>query len=117
MNKHKKDLKLKPLEAHMASLCVAMVSGGFGGLLAKLAVLSYNTIHYLNIELGSGTALLNINLIFGLILSMVLGFGSSWVVCEYAFPSAHKWYGHSSLYHRVYDVVGIVGGVLVYWLI
>ncbi len=86
-------------EAHFASLCVAIVSGSLGGLLAIwLDSKDQNLAH--------------------LIVAGILAFSISWLVCKFLFPSAHKWYGAKSLYHRVYDLVAIGSGVLVcYFLI
>ncbi len=102
----KKNLILKNSEAHLASLCVAIVSGGIGGLLAKWSVYWYSRIADLSLSLG-----------FGLSVAALLGFCTSWLVCEYLFPSAHKWYGHSSWYHRAYDSVGVISGVLIYYFV
>ena len=89
----KRQLKLKDYEAHIASMCVAIISGSIGGALA-LPVPEY----------GYGIA-------------GILGYAVAWLVCKFAFPSAHKWYGHDSWSHRIYDIVGFFSGVLVYWLI
>ena len=104
-NKHtKEDLTLKPYEAHLASLCVAIVSGGIGGVLVKWIIYFYSTALHLDINL------------LGFIPAAVFSFSVAWLVCDYLFPSAHKWYGHDTLHHRIYDFTGTVSGVLIYWV-
>ena len=97
----KKQLTLKDYEAHIASMCVAIVSGGIGGGLTSLI---YNQLF-----------------IFGLTAPIAApaigGYAVAWLVCKFLFPSAHKWYGHGSWSHRIYDLVGIVSGVRIYWLV
>ena len=104
----KRNLILSNSEAHIASLCVAIVSGATGGSLAKLELYWYS--HWY-------TADLTIPIWYGLIVAGILGFALSWVVCQFLFPSAHKWYDHSSWYHRAYDTVGVISGVLIYCLL
>lgn len=105
----KNNLTLTSLEAHLASICVAIVSGGIGGVLAKIIFTiicsSYND--------------LSVSFVYwhGLSYAGVLGFCVSWIVCDCLFKSAHDWYGAKSWYHRVYDLVGIVSGIGVYCVI
>ena len=103
----KKQLTLKDYEAHIASMCVAIVSGGIGGGIAKFTMFM-NGIFYPHISWYPAC---------GFVLAAFLGFMIAWLVCEHLFPSAHEWYGHGSLSHRIYDLVGIVSGVGIYWLV
>ena len=98
----KKQLTLKDYEAHIASMCVAIVSGGIGGLIVS-------GLTVIGLHLNSG--------FLGFLGAAIWGWWASWLVCKYLFPSAHHWYGHGSWSHRIYDLVGIAGGVLVYWLL
>ncbi len=102
----KRNLILSNSEAHLASLCVAIVSGTIGGSLAKSGIYWYS--HWY-------TADLTIPIYWGLIFAGILGFAISWVVCQFLFPSAHKWYNPKSWYHRAYDTVGVISGVLIYY--
>ncbi len=103
----KKQLTLKDYEAHIASMCVAIVSGGIGGalyLLTKKGVCLANFMscgHHPIYPIGAA----------------FISWYAAWLVCRNAFPSAHHWYGHGSWSHRIYDTVGIASGVLVYWLL
>lgn len=47
----------------------------------------------------------------------LLSFASSWWVCENLFPSAHQYYGHDSIWHRLYDLNSIGSGLLMYYLV
>ena len=46
-----------------------------------------------------------------------LSFASSWWVCENIFPEAHEYYGHGSIWHRLYDLNSISAGLLMYYLV
>lgn len=92
---------LKPSEAHLASLCVAIVCGIVGGMLATWTMFWNSRIADLSIPLG-----------YGLVLTAILSFCVSWIVCKYLFKSAHNWYGAKSWYHRIYDGVAIVSGMI-----
>lgn len=98
----KKQLTLKDYEAHIASMCVAIVSGGIGGGLALALDLLFHgpAIHFVDY-----------------LYAAFAGYGIAWLVCTFLFPSAHKWYGHGSWSHRIYDLVGIISGVGIYWLV
>ena len=84
-------LTLENYEAHHSSICVAIVYGCLGGLLAKLIPLAHSWIFAIG---------------FGYIIT--------WIICKYAFPSVHEWYGYNSFYHRIYDFVGVWSALLIY---
>ena len=111
MKNNKKNLTITSSEAHLASLCVAIVSGGIGGILAimcsivRIKIYTSISLEYL------------LNNVDTIILAGILGFCVSWIVCKYLFKSAHRWYGSKSWYHRVYDLVGVVSGTGVYWIL
>lgn len=46
-----------------------------------------------------------------------LSFASSWWVCENIFPEAHEYYGHGSIWHRLYDLNSVGAGLLMYYLV
>jgi hypothetical protein len=95
----KDKLTLKPYEAHFAALCVAIISGASGSCMV-IVLTQYNAMQ----------------LIYGLILVCIVGFCVSWIVCKYLFPSAHKWYGHLTFLHRIYDIVSITSAALLYYI-
>ena len=103
----KKKLTLKDYEAHIASMCVAIISGGIGG-----TIISKGVQFLINLFIAG-----NPGDIGELILAGGWGWWLSWLVCKHLFPSAHEWYGHGSWSHRIYDLVGIVSGVGIYWLV
>jgi len=86
-------------EAHLASLCVAIVFGlvgaGLSLLLFKFIVLSNTTLY---------------------LISAVLGFSVPWLVCQYYFTSAHHWYRAKSIAHRIYDLVGLLVAIGIVYL-
>ncbi len=97
---HSETVNLKASEAHLASLCVAIVfgllGGGLGLLVLKFVVISTTVIY---------------------LISAALGFLVPWIVCNNYFPTAHHWYGANSIAHRIYDLVGIVAAVVLVYLV
>jgi len=106
---NKQNLTLTSSEAHLASLCVAIVSGGIGGALAKIVCIAvwgfYNDYNSSFVYW------------YSLFYAGMLGFSVSWMVCNHLFKSAHEWYGSKSWYHRIYDLVGVISGVGIYWAV
>ena len=96
-HEHSETCNLKPYEAHLSSLCIAIVFGTIGGCLGLL----FNEIF-------------NITSVAGATCSIV-GFIVAWVVCRYFFATAHEWYGHNSIAHRIYDIIGTISGLLVWY--
>jgi len=88
---------LKPYEAHLASICVAIVFGCLGGYFAKSMINDVNYWLYL--------------------LTGLAGFLFPYIICKYIFVTAHEWYGEKSLSHRVYDLIGIVSALLFIFII
>lgn len=88
-------LTLTEFEAHFASVCVAIVFGTIGGLIAIMF-----------------SGILNIWIVAG--LTAFLGFIIPWFICKYPFHSAHEWYGANSIAHRIYDSIGVVAAFIVF---
>lgn len=44
-------------------------------------------------------------------------FAVGWFICENLFSIAHAYYGHDSIWHRVYDLSSIGSGLLMYYLV
>lgn len=99
----KANLTLKSLETHLASLSVAIVCGLIGAILTIWTVFSYK--YFYDIDM---------TILFSVLMAAVFGFCISWLVCQHLFTSAHVWYGAKSLYHRIYDGVAVVSGVMFY---
>jgi hypothetical protein len=78
-------ITMKRRELHHASVCVALVYGALGGVLAGLTGWWW--------------------------LAPILGFAIAWVVCERAFPSAHAYYGDWSVYHILYNLIAAGAGL------
>jgi hypothetical protein len=89
-----KTCNLTPVEAHLASLCVAIVSGAIPAAIF--------------LSLG-----LQLSLIKVIIIVTAISYVFPWCVCKYIFTTAHHWYGFSSWAHRVYDMVGVLSGLLI----
>ena len=95
---HKSDTcNLQPIEAHIASICVAIVFGTIGGFIGVIFLMIFsNTI--------------------SLLIAVFGGFLIPWIVCKYLFKTAHLWYGQSSLYHRAYDSVGVLAAIATFYI-
>jgi len=93
-------VNLQPKEAHLASLCVAIVFGVMGGGLTLLFKSN-----------------LTLSITATYIIAFVLGFSLPWIVCRTYFVTAHRWYGSKSASHRLYDLVGIFTAILFIFLV
>jgi hypothetical protein len=91
-----KTCNLQPREAHLASICVAIVFGVLGG---KLSLWFYEEPTW---HLYAATA--------------GYGFMFPWLVCKHLFPTAHHWYGAKSWAHRAYDLIGVAAAFGAWWL-
>ena len=91
---------LTPNETHLGSICVAIVSGSIGGLVA------------LNV-LSLGTSLFPFGPYGHIGIHVLFGFYFSLYVCKKLFETDHNWYGHNSIVHRIYYAGGIISGVSV----
>jgi len=89
----KHELVLKSYEAHHASICIAIVYGIIAGHIASTGI--YQP--------------------YGIYLAIGLGFIIPWLICEYTFPSAHRWYGPKAWVHRAYDAIGIAISMTIYF--
>jgi hypothetical protein len=96
-NNSKTEITLPAFEAHLASISVAIVSGSIAGNLMTLFI---------------GKLLLWVLIL----LTAILGFTISWVVCKYLFKTAHVWYGSGTLSHRLYDSVGIISALVALYM-
>ena len=47
---------------------------------------------------------------------MLLAFGINWLICEEGYKSVHHHYGDNSVAHRVYDIVGILAVLPIYFI-
>ncbi len=93
-------VNLQPKEAHLASLCVAIVFGVIGGGLALL--LKSN---------------LPLSITATYIIASISGFSLPWIICRSYFVTAHRWYGAKSISHRIYDLIGIFAATLFIYLV
>ncbi len=90
-----------PNETHLASLCVSVIFGSLGGLNGVWTVYTFP---------------IGINIWVQGIICALFGFLFTWMICKYWFFTAHEWYGYKSFAHRIYDAVGIVSAMGVFWL-
>jgi hypothetical protein len=98
--KRSETCNLKPNETHLGSLCVAIVFGELGGLIGIK---------------GMSLLTLDISLWWTGLVCVLLGYILPWLVCRYLFVTAHNWYGHRSVAHRIYDTVVILSALVIFY--
>lgn len=88
---------LQPMEAHLASACVAIIFGTIGGFIGIASLTIVTTS-------------------ISTIIALLGGFVIPWLVCKYLFNTAHMWYGRNSFMHRIYDGIGIIAAIITFYL-
>ena len=82
-------IQLPLSELHFAANCVAAVCGVLGGFIAARFKWPF-------------------------MAAIPAAYLLSCAVCYFFFPAAHTFYGEGTIYHRVYDSVGILAGLFAY---